>query len=72
MTVSLLFGEAAFMFFQPSSAESMNQGTFHTNFGPMLNLFIYNLRNKDINLALKKTEKKSIFLSNKIIYMRDF
>ncbi|XP_021482477.1 olfactory receptor 8B3-like [Meriones unguiculatus] len=65
MTVSLFFGAAAFMYMQPSDAESMDKGkvasVFYTNVGPMLNPLIYSLRNKDVKLALKKTLKRKPF-----------
>ncbi|XP_012607947.1 olfactory receptor 8B3-like [Microcebus murinus] len=57
--VSLFFGSGAFMYLQPSSAGSMNEGkissVFYTNVVPMMNPLIYCLRNKDVKLALRKT-----------------
>uniref|UniRef100_A0A452RMM3 Olfactory receptor n=1 Tax=Ursus americanus TaxID=9643 RepID=A0A452RMM3_URSAM len=57
--VSLYFGSGAFMYLQPSSAGSMDKGkissVFYTNAVPMMNPFIYSLRNKDIKLAVRKT-----------------
>ncbi|XP_037695761.1 putative olfactory receptor 8G3 pseudogene [Choloepus didactylus] len=56
--VTVFFGSAAFMYLQPSSVSSMDQGklfsVFYTVVVPMLNPFIYCLRNKDVKHALKK------------------
>ncbi|XP_057605942.1 putative olfactory receptor 8G3 [Hippopotamus amphibius kiboko] len=56
--VALFFGSAAFMYLQPSSVSSMDQGkvssVFYTCIVPMLNPLIYSLRNKDVKFALKK------------------
>ncbi|KAH0515461.1 olfactory receptor 150-like [Microtus ochrogaster] len=56
--VAVFFGSAAFMYLQPSSVSSMDQGkvssVFYTIIVPMLNPLIYSLRNKDVKLALKK------------------
>jgi olfactory receptor len=58
----LFFGSGAFMYFQPSSAESMDEGkissVFYTNVIPMMNPLLYSLRNKDIKVALRKTLSK--------------
>ncbi|XP_009245471.3 putative olfactory receptor 8G2 [Pongo abelii] len=57
--VAVFFGSAAFMYLQPSSVSSMDQGrvssVFYTTVVPMLNPLIYSLRNKDVKFALKKT-----------------
>ncbi|XP_037360219.1 olfactory receptor 147-like [Talpa occidentalis] len=59
IAVSLLFGSGAFMYLQPSSVGSMDQGkissVFYTNVIPMMNPLIYSLRNKDVKVALRKT-----------------
>ncbi|XP_031199364.1 olfactory receptor 145-like [Mastomys coucha] len=59
IAVSLFFGSGAFMYLQPSSPESMDQGkrssVFYTILVPMMNPLIYSLRNKDVKVALKKT-----------------
>ena len=63
MAVSFFFGAAAFMYLQPSSAsvdEEKLSTIFYTILGPMLNPFIYSIRNKDVHIALKKTLKKKI------------
>nr|XP_006998695.2 olfactory receptor 8B3-like [Peromyscus maniculatus bairdii] len=59
IAVFLFFGSSAFVYFKPSSGDSMNEGkifsVFYTNVVPMLNPLIYSLRNKDIKVALRKT-----------------
>ena len=66
LVVVIFFGSAAFMYFQPSSVSSMDQGkvssVFYTIVVPMLNPLIYSLRNKDVHVALKKTLGKRTFL----------
>ncbi|XP_004427512.1 PREDICTED: putative olfactory receptor 8G3 pseudogene [Ceratotherium simum simum] len=56
--VAIFFGSAAFMYLQPSSVSSMDQGKvsslFYTIIVPTLNPLIYRLRNKDVKIALKK------------------
>ncbi|XP_023422018.2 olfactory receptor 8G5-like [Cavia porcellus] len=64
--VAVFFGSAAFMYLNPSSVSSMDQGkassVFYTIVVPMLNPLIYSLRNKDVNVALKKMLERRIFL----------
>ncbi|XP_045871920.1 putative olfactory receptor 8G3 [Meles meles] len=56
--VAVFYGSAAFVYLQPSSVSSMDQGklssVFYTTIVPMLNPLIYSLRNKDVKFALKK------------------
>ncbi|XP_003253557.1 putative olfactory receptor 8G3 pseudogene [Nomascus leucogenys] len=56
--VAVFFGSAAFMYLQPSSVSSMDQGkvssVFYTTVVPMLNPLIYSLKNKDVKVAMKK------------------
>ncbi|XP_021062801.1 olfactory receptor 1537-like [Mus pahari] len=58
LAVAVFFGSLAFMYLQPSSVNSMEQGKvsslFYTTIVPMLNPLIYSLRNKDVSVALKK------------------
>uniref|UniRef100_A0A8C3VNY4 Olfactory receptor n=1 Tax=Catagonus wagneri TaxID=51154 RepID=A0A8C3VNY4_9CETA len=65
IAISLFFGSGAFMYLSPSSAGSMDQGkissVFYTNVVPMMNPFIYSLRNKDVKLALRKTLRRRKF-----------
>ncbi|GAB1303469.1 Olfactory receptor [Apodemus speciosus] len=60
--VAIFYGSAAFMYLQPSSVSSMDQGkvssVFYTTVVPMLNPLIYSLRNKDVSVALKKIIKR--------------
>ncbi|XP_030189545.1 olfactory receptor 8G1-like [Lynx canadensis] len=60
--VAVFFGSAAFMYLQPSSVSSMNQGkvssVFYTIIVPMLNPLIYSLRNKDVRVVLNKILEK--------------
>ncbi|XP_044116606.1 olfactory receptor 8B3-like [Neovison vison] len=64
IAVSLFFGSGAFMYLQPSSAGSMDEGkissVFYTNVVPLMNPFIYSLRNKDIKLALRKIQSRRV------------
>ncbi|XP_070482762.1 olfactory receptor 8G1-like [Equus przewalskii] len=66
LAVVVFFGSLAFTYLQPSSVTLKNQGkmssVFYTIVVPMLNPLIYSLRNKDVNIALKKILEKSIFL----------
>ncbi|XP_057605811.1 putative olfactory receptor 8G3 [Hippopotamus amphibius kiboko] len=56
--VAVFFGSAAFMYLQPSSVSSMDQGkvssVFYTCIVPVLNPLIYSLRNRDVKYSLKK------------------
>ncbi|XP_021062691.1 olfactory receptor 146-like isoform X2 [Mus pahari] len=56
--VAVFYGSASFMYLNPSSFNSMDEGKvssiFYTIIVPMLNPLIYSLRNKDVNIALKK------------------
>uniref|UniRef100_F7GBT1 Olfactory receptor n=1 Tax=Monodelphis domestica TaxID=13616 RepID=F7GBT1_MONDO len=65
IAVTLFFGSGSFMFLKPSSSGSMDQGkvssVFYTNIGSMLNPLIYSLRNKDVQIALRKTLRKIFF-----------
>ncbi|XP_041513426.1 olfactory receptor 1537-like [Microtus oregoni] len=58
LAVVIFFGQLAFMYLQPTSVNSTDQGkvssVFYTIVAPMLNPIIYSLRNKDVNVALKK------------------
>uniref|UniRef100_M3Y3N9 Olfactory receptor n=1 Tax=Mustela putorius furo TaxID=9669 RepID=M3Y3N9_MUSPF len=66
IAVFLFFGSFAFMYLKPSSAGSMGRGkissVFYTNVVPMMNPFIYSLRNKDVKLAVRKTDRELLFL----------
>ncbi|XP_004469343.2 olfactory receptor 8G50-like [Dasypus novemcinctus] len=64
--VAVFFGSVAFMYLQPSSVSSVDQGkvssVFYTIIVPMLNPLIYSLRNKDVKVALNKMFAKRNFL----------
>ncbi|VCW70549.1 unnamed protein product [Gulo gulo] len=53
------------MYLKPSSAGSMDEGkissVFYTIAVPMMNPFIYSLRNKDIKLAVRKAVCRTVF-----------
>ena len=56
--VSLFFGTAIYVYFQPSSSDSQDQDKFvsffYTVIIPMTNPLIYTLRNRDVKGAMKK------------------
>ncbi|XP_047608882.1 olfactory receptor 8B3-like [Phacochoerus africanus] len=62
--VSLFFGSSAFMYLKPFPAGSLDEEkvstVFYTIVGPMMNPFIYSLRNKDVQIALSKTLRKRV------------
>ncbi|XP_069874357.1 olfactory receptor 8G5-like isoform X2 [Dipodomys merriami] len=62
--VALFYGSAAFMYLNPSSVNSTDQGkvssVFYTITVPMLNPLIYSLRNKDVSIALKMFGKRTV------------
>ncbi|XP_052045506.1 olfactory receptor 8G1-like [Apodemus sylvaticus] len=68
LAVAIFYGSTAFMYLQPSSVNSMDQGkvssVFYTIVVPMLNPMIYSLRNKDVKVAFKKLLQK-MFSQNK-------
>ncbi|KAK7811291.1 hypothetical protein U0070_002224 [Myodes glareolus] len=67
--VAVFYGSAAFMYLQPSSVSSMEQGkvssVFYTTVVPMLNPLIYSLRKKDVSVALKKILQRKKFMFQK-------
>ncbi|XP_076780846.1 olfactory receptor 8G18-like [Arvicanthis niloticus] len=66
LAVAVFFGSLAFMYLQPSSVSSLDQGkvssVFYTILVPMLNPLIYSLRNKDVTVALKKLIERKTFM----------
>ncbi|XP_005069429.1 olfactory receptor 1537-like [Mesocricetus auratus] len=66
LAVAVFFGSLAFMYLQPSSVSSMDQGkvssVFYTIIVPMLNPVIYSLRNKDVSVALRKILERKTFM----------
>ncbi|XP_052045329.1 olfactory receptor 150-like [Apodemus sylvaticus] len=69
MAVAIFYGSIAFMYLQPASVSSMDQGkvssVFYTIVVPMLNPLIYSLRNKDVRVSLKKLLQKKSFFKTK-------
>ncbi|EGV92341.1 olfactory receptor 147 [Cricetulus griseus] len=62
IAVSFFFGSIVFMYLKPSNVsgdEDKVSTIFYTIVGPMLNPFIYSIRNKDVHIALRKTLKKT-------------
>ncbi|XP_067411443.1 olfactory receptor 9S13-like [Emydura macquarii macquarii] len=59
VVVSIFYGTVSFMYAQPSSLSAPDQSkvvsVFYTLVMPMLNPFIYSLRNKEVKEALRKT-----------------
>ncbi|XP_009287807.1 PREDICTED: olfactory receptor 1052 [Aptenodytes forsteri] len=58
MAVALFYGSAAFLYFHPFSRRAEDQGktasVFYTMVTPMLNPFIYSLRNKEVRSTLRR------------------
>ncbi|XP_068844791.1 olfactory receptor 5B12-like [Capricornis sumatraensis] len=61
--VSIFYGTASFMYFQPGSRHSMSTdkmaSVFYAIVIPMVNPLIYSLRNKEVKRALKKAVGKA-------------
>ncbi|XP_002709191.2 olfactory receptor 5AP2-like [Oryctolagus cuniculus] len=64
MAVTIFFGTILFMYLRPTSSYSMEQdkivSVFYTVVIPMLNPFIYSLKNKDVKGVIKKILQKRI------------
>nr|XP_033818123.1 olfactory receptor 1019-like [Geotrypetes seraphini] len=65
--VILFYGTIAFMYFRPSSSYSLQKdkiaSVMYNVLSPMLNPFIYSLRNKDVKMALKKALQQKFTFS---------
>ncbi|KAM6216376.1 olfactory receptor 6C76-like [Rhynchocyon petersi] len=65
--VSISYGSCIFMYIKPSAEErvALNKGIaiLTISIAPVLNPFIYTLRNKQVKQALKDIMKKTIFIS---------
>ncbi|KAM9037209.1 LOW QUALITY PROTEIN: olfactory receptor 8D1-like [Sarcophilus harrisii] len=65
LAVAIFFGSIIFMYFKPPSSQSMEQekvsSVFYTTVIPMLNPFIYSLRNKDVKKAMRKVIREREF-----------
>ncbi|XP_037695020.1 olfactory receptor 5B2-like [Choloepus didactylus] len=61
--VSIFYGTVIFMYVQPSSSHSMDTdkiaSVFYAIVIPMLNPFVYSLRNKEVKSAFKKVVEKA-------------
>ncbi|CAI9178431.1 unnamed protein product [Rangifer tarandus platyrhynchus] len=69
IVISISYGSCIFMYANPSAKEkaSLNKGVaiMNTSVAPMMNPFIYSLRNQQVKPAFKKTIQKVIFFSSK-------
>ncbi|XP_049740861.1 olfactory receptor 6C74-like [Elephas maximus indicus] len=65
--VSISYGSCIFMYIKPSAEErvALNKGVavLNTSIAPLLNPFIYTLRNKQVKQALKDVIKRGIFIT---------
>ncbi|XP_029471368.1 olfactory receptor 1F1-like [Rhinatrema bivittatum] len=65
--VFLFYGTLTFMYFRPSSSYSLEKdkitSVVYNVVSPMLNPFIYSLRNRDVKMALKKALQTKVFSS---------
>ncbi|CAN2388162.1 Olfactory receptor [Pristimantis euphronides] len=64
IVVTIFYGSGIFMYFRPKSSYGMNQdrlvSVMYTVIAPMLNPFVYTLRNSDVKLAAKRILHKLI------------
>ncbi|XP_078518726.1 olfactory receptor 5J3-like [Lissotriton helveticus] len=64
MVVILFYGTICFMYFRPASVSSLDYdravSVMYTMVTPMLNSFIYSLRNKEIKGAIKRTLRRKL------------
>ncbi|XP_049740870.1 olfactory receptor 6C2-like [Elephas maximus indicus] len=69
IVVSITYGSCIFIYIKPSAKEevAINKGVsvLTTSVAPLLNPFIYTLRNKQVKLAFNDSVKKIAFLSKK-------
>ncbi|XP_023396118.1 olfactory receptor 6C74-like [Loxodonta africana] len=67
IVVSISYGSCIFMYIKPSAEErvALNKGVavLNTSIAPLLNPFIYTLRNKKVKQALKDVIKRGIFIT---------
>ncbi|XP_012790253.2 olfactory receptor 6C76-like [Sorex araneus] len=69
IVVSISYGSCIFMYIKPSATDrvSLNKGVavLNTSVAPLLNPFVYTLRNKQVKQAFKSLVHKVLFASNK-------
>ncbi|XP_032201558.1 olfactory receptor 6C75 [Mustela erminea] len=69
IVVSLSYGSCIFMYIKPSARErvTLNKGVavLNTSVAPLLNPFIYTLRNQQVKQAFKNMVQRMVFPSNK-------
>ena len=69
IVVSLTYGSCIFMYIKPSARErvtlSKGVAVLNTSVAPLLNPFIYTLRNKQVKQAFKNMVQRMVFFSNK-------
>uniref|UniRef100_A0A8D0QQ43 Olfactory receptor n=1 Tax=Sus scrofa TaxID=9823 RepID=A0A8D0QQ43_PIG len=69
IVVSITYGSCIFIYIKPSAKEgvAINKGVsvLTTSVAPLLNPFIYTLRNKQVKDAFKGTVKRMVFLTKK-------
>ncbi|XP_059039537.1 olfactory receptor 6C75-like [Mustela lutreola] len=71
IVVSLSYGSCIFMYIKPSARErvTLNKGVavIITSVAPLLNPFIYTLRNQQVKQAFKNMVQRMVFSSNKLM-----
>ncbi|XP_030047854.1 olfactory receptor 1361-like [Microcaecilia unicolor] len=69
IVVTLFYGTLIFMYFRPSSAYSLEKdritSVVYNVVSPMLNPFIYSLRNSDVKMALKRVLQRKMSSKDK-------
>lgn len=69
IVVSLSYGSCIFMYIKPSASErvtlSKGVAVLNTSVAPLLNPFIYTLRNQQVQQAFKNMVQRMVFSSNK-------
>ncbi|XP_006859629.1 PREDICTED: olfactory receptor 6C74-like [Chrysochloris asiatica] len=72
IVVSISYGSCIFMYIKPSAEESiaLNKGiaVLSTSVAPVLNPFIYTLRNKQVKLAMKDIIKRLVFFQKACLF----
>jgi olfactory receptor len=69
IVVSLSYGSCIFMYIKPSARErvtlSKGVAVLNTSVAPLLNPFIYTLRNQQVKQAFKSMVQRMVLSSNK-------